>query len=166
MAVDSFRYLPRSFVPLYEGRSFPDTEPVWADPTGPIERATVGLLSSGGMYLAGVQKPFDLDRERSEPTWGDPSLRIIPSDVAQEDIEAAHLHYNTDLVESDFNVALPIRALRRLEAEGAIGSVATEHYSVMGYQEDGARVWREQTGPEIATRCRRAGIDVLVLAPS
>jgi len=165
MAVDSYRYLPRSFRPMYEGRRFPEQDPVWAA-VGPVEEATFGLLTSGGLYLEGWQQPFDLDRERGEPTWGDPTLRVIPDGVAQEAISAAHLHYNTDLVRQDFNVALPLRAFHTLQNAGLIGAVAAEHFSVMGFQEHGAAVWAEKTGPEIVAKCRDAEIDVLVLAPS
>jgi hypothetical protein len=36
----------------------------------------------------------------------------------------------------------------------------------MGFQEDGAEVWRTVTGPEIAARCHAAEIDELILAPA
>jgi D-proline reductase (dithiol) PrdB len=166
MAVDSYLYLPRSFVPFYEARMVGGADPVWADLGKPLADANVALLSSAGIYLEEHQEPFDVERERREPTWGDPSLRVIPPDASPEDIGVAHLHYNTDLVLADPDVALPLRSLGAMEADGLIGSSAREHYSVMGYQEHGARVWAEQTGPEIAARCRDAEIDVLVLAPS
>ena len=47
-----------------------------------------------------------------------------------------------------------------------IGSAAPEHYSVMGFQEAGAEVWRTEVGPEIAARCHAADIDALILAPA
>ena len=166
MAVDSFRYLPRSFVPLYEQRTYDIDEPVWAAPTKPISEATVGLLTSAGVYLPDSQEPFDLDRERAEPTWGDPTYRVIPRDTTESDIDVAHLHINTDPIRRDLDVALPLRTFRRLADEGVIGAVATEHYSVMGYQEAGAETWITKTGPEIAARCHAADIDVLVLAPA
>jgi hypothetical protein len=63
-------------------------------------------------------------------------------------------------------VALPINRLDELVADGRVGSAATEHFSVMGFQQDGAEVWRTATGPEIAARCHAAEIDALILAPA
>ena len=36
----------------------------------------------------------------------------------------------------------------------------------MGFQAEGAEVWRTTTGPEIAARCHAAEIDALILAPA
>ncbi len=166
MAVDSFRYLPRSFIPLYEQRTYDIDEPVWAPLTTPVTDATFALLTSAGVYLPASQEPFDLDRERAEPTWGDPGVRVIPADVTEDDIDVAHLHINTEPIRHDLDVALPLRTFRRLAEEGVIGGIASEHYSVMGYQEPGAETWITETGPEIAARCHAADIDVLVLAPA
>ncbi len=167
MAVDSFRYLPRSFIPLYEQRRYEGIdEPVWAPLSKPVTEATFALLTSAGVYLPASQRPFDLDRERAEPTWGDPTFRVIPADATEGDIDVAHLHINTDPIRTDLDVALPLRTFRRLADDGEIGAVAAEHYSVMGYQEPGAEVWITETGPEIAARCHAADVDVLVLAPA
>ena len=112
------------------------------------------------------QDPFDIEREKQEPNWGDPTYRVIPRTVTQAEIDAAHLHINTDDVIADVNVALPIRAFAQLESDGRIGRLADEHFSVMGFQEDGAEVWQQQTGPEIVARLRAAEVDALILAPA
>ena len=118
------------------------------------------------MFLAGEQEPFDVERERREPTWGDPTLRVIPNDLTQSQIDATHLHLNTADFLADMNVALPIERLAELVNDGTVGSAAPEHYSVMGFQQEGAEVWRTRTGPEIAARCHAADIDALILAPA
>lgn len=100
------------------------------------------------------------------PTWGDPTLRVIPNDVSQSQLDARHLHINTTDLLVDMNVALPIERLNELAEQGVIGSASPEHYSVMGFQEEGAEQWRTVTGPEIAARCRAADIDALILAPA
>lgn len=166
MAVDSFRYLPRSFIPLYEQRTYQVTEPVWTPLDIPVEAATFALLTSAGVFLPAAQPSFDLERERAEPTWGDPSYRVIPAEVTEAEVDVAHLHINTEPIRQDLEVALPLRTFRHLADEGIIGGVASEHYSVMGYQEPGAETWITETGPEIAARCHAADIDVLVLAPA
>jgi D-proline reductase (dithiol) PrdB len=166
MTVDSYAFLPRAFRAIYEAAPQFDHEPVWASFDKPLGEARIGLLSSAGMFLAGAQEPFDVERERREPTWGDPTLRIIPNDVVQSQIDATHLHLNTADFLADMDVALPINRLNELAEAGEIGSAASEHYSVMGFQEDGAEVWRTTTGPEIAARCHAAEIDALILAPA
>ena len=166
MPVDSYKYLPRSFRAGYELSSYQADEPVWAPLAKPIGEATIALLTSAGIYLKDSQKPFDVEREKKEPLWGDPTYRVIPRGVEQSQLDAAHLHINTRDVLQDFNVALPIRAFETLESEGAIGAVAAEHYAFMGFQERGARAWQEKYGPEVAARLREAQVDALVLAPA
>lgn len=166
MPVDSYAFLPRAFRPIYEAAPHVDHEPVWAGFDKPLDQAKVALLSSAGMFLADQQEPFDVEREKREPTWGDPTLRLIPGDVTQDAIAATHLHINTADLYRDMNVALPIHRLNELADQGVIGEASAEHYSVMGYQEDGAEVWQAETGPEIAARCHAADIDALILAPA
>jgi D-proline reductase (dithiol) PrdB len=166
MSVDSYAFLPRAFRTLFEAAPEFDHEPVWAGFDTPLEEATIGLLTSAGIYLPAEQEPFDVERERAEPTWGDPTLRTVRSDVSQAEIGAAHLHIRTDDLLEDVDIALPINRLDELVAEGWVGATADEHFSVMGFQQEGAEVWRTETGPEIAARCHAADIDALILAPA
>ena len=166
MPVDSFKYLPRSFRKGFDGMAFQEETPVWSPLSVPIEEATVALLTSAGIYLHESQPPFDVERERQEPNWGDPTHRIIPRTVRQEEIAAEHLHINTRDVLIDFNVALPIRAFGQLEAEGAIGTLADEHYSFMGFQGGNVDHWRTESVPELTRRLKDAGVHALVLAPA
>ena len=59
-----------------------------------------------------------------------------------------------------------LKALQALEAEGVIGGLAEENYSVMGYQENGCEAWQTRTGPEIVAHMRKKGVDALLLAPA
>jgi D-proline reductase (dithiol) PrdB len=166
MSVDSFRFLPRSFRQGFERTPMRAEEPVWAPLPVPVEEATVALLTSAGLYLKDEQEPFNLERERQNPTWGDPTYRVIPRNVLQDQLGAAHLHINTrDLLE-DFNVAMPLERFAELESEGRIGRLADEHYSFMGFQDRELVDWREQTGPEVAQRLTDAGVHAVVLAPA
>jgi len=167
MRVDSFRYLPKSFQAFFadvaplEG----ETEPVWADFGPRLADARIALLSSGGLSCP-TQAAFDTDRERAEPTWGDPSWRPIPKDVGQGDLSMAHLHVNTDDFAADHEVAMPLRALDHLVEGGVVGASAAEHVSVMGYQAAGLEEWRTTTAPEVAAFLRDQGVDGVVLAPN
>ncbi|MFQ5857006.1 MAG: glycine/sarcosine/betaine reductase selenoprotein B family protein, partial [Anaerolineae bacterium] len=124
-----------------------------------------GLVTSGGLYHKGHEPPFDVERERREPTWGDPSLRIIPTDIKQEEVGAGHLHINTRDVLRDINILLPIHRFRELAAEGRVGSLAGEAYSFMGYQGYPANLsgWRDVYGPQVAERLIAEEVDCVLL---
>src|SRR5205807_8785339 len=64
--VDSYRFLPRSFRPLYEGRGpFPGEEgPVWAPFEKRLSESRIALLASAGLYLTSSQASFDVEREQ------------------------------------------------------------------------------------------------------
>ncbi len=166
MGVDSYKFLPRSFRPGYEATPMQEETPVWSPLAVPIERATVALVTSAGIYLKGRQEPFDVEREKREPTWGDPTYRVIPRDVRQEDVAVSHLHINTRDIEQDLNVALPVHRFLELESEGRIGRLADESYAFMGFQRRGAEEWRSRYGPEVARRLTDAGVHAVVLAPA
>lgn len=166
MAVDSYKFLPRSMRGMYESASVIDEPPVWAPLTKPVDRCTIALMTSAGVFLKDSQEGFDEEREWREPTWGDPTYRVIPADVRQEQIGCSHLHINhTDLLE-DIDVVLPFRAFKTLEAEGRIGGLADEAYSFMGYQERRLEDWRNVQGPQLVARLRERAVDVLLLAPA
>jgi D-proline reductase (dithiol) PrdB len=168
MRIDSFAYLPRSFRAMYENppRLPGEDEPVWAPMETRLADATVALLSSAGLYVEGDQEPFDLDRERAEPAWGDPSWRAIPRDTPQGGLGMAHLHVNPTDTLADHDVSLPLRTLDRLVADGVVGASAPTHHSVMGYQQAGLEGWRSTTADEIVERLRDEHVDAICLAPS
>jgi len=165
--VDSYRFLPRSFVPMYadaqpiEG----EDEPVWAEFVPRLADSRIALLTSAGLFLTGEQPPFDGERERNEPTWGDPTHRVLPSDVTTSAVGMMHLHVNNDDVLADHNIALPSEVLADLANDGVVASTTAHHVSVMGYQQAGLEVWRNETAPAIAARLRDDGADGVVLAP-
>jgi D-proline reductase (dithiol) PrdB len=166
MAVDSFAFLPRSFRAHYQVVADPPRHDVWAVPTRPVAAGKIALLTSAGLFLEGEQEPFDLERERAEPLWGDPTWRELPRDLSGHRVRVAHLHINPRDLEEDPNVALPIDAFAALEAEGVIGMLADRHYSFMGYQAPGAAEWRDRYGPDLAARLAQDHVDALVLAPA
>ena len=168
MKVDSYRFLPRSFRPYYEGRgSFPgEDQPVWAPFEKRLQESRIALLTSAGMYLKKSQPSFDVARERTNPEWGDPSWRSIPADVDAADLAVAHLHINDEDVLADPEIALPARALEQLAVDGVIGSAATEHVSVMGYQERSLEGWRAKTVLEVIAHLRIQAAEGLILAPA
>lgn len=167
MLVDSYRFLPRSFLPLYEAASplAGEDHPVWAPFEPRLAEATIALLTSAGLSVHGEQEPFDLDGERQRPEWGDPTYRAIPHVLGGRSLAMSHLHVNNADILADHNVALPTEALDDLIAEGRVGGAATRHISVMGYQQRGLAAWREETAPAIVELLRSQGADGVVLAP-
>jgi D-proline reductase (dithiol) PrdB len=164
--VDSYKFLPRSFVALYEhARPLPgESDAVWSPFNARLADASIALVTSAGLSLAG-DPPFDLDRERAEPTWGDPSFRVLPHDLAGRPLVMSHLHVNSADVIADRNVALPLDALDDLVADGVVGRAAPSHASVMGYQEAGLAVWRDATAPALVELFRSQATDGVVFAP-
>jgi len=55
--------------------------------------------------------------------------------------------------------------LAGLVADGRVGASTPSHISVMGYQEFGLSVWRNETAPAIVSQLRDEGADGVVLAP-
>jgi D-proline reductase (dithiol) PrdB len=168
MNIDSFRFLPRSFRPYYEGRGpFPgEDEPVWAPFEKRLQESRIALLTSAGLYLKKTQPSFDIDRERANPEWGDPSWRSIPANAPPGELAMAHLHINDEDMLADPEIALPSHLLAQLAAERVIGSATPEHISVMGYQERSLDGWRDRTVPELVARLRDQAANGLILAPA
>ena len=167
MRVDSFKFLPRSFQPFFASpEPLPgETDEVWTEFAPRLAEASVALLSTGGLSCP-TQAPFDADRERREPAWGDPSWRPIRLETLQGELAMAHLHVNPADFERDHEVAMPLRALDTLVAAGVVGASADEHVSVMGYQAAGLADWQRSTAPEIVTRLRELSVDGVVIAPN
>lgn len=166
MIVDSYRFLPRSFRPLYEGVGpfDGDGSPVWTPFAKRLSEARIALLTSAGLYVRASQQSFDLEREQEHPEWGDPSWREIPAGA--ENLGVAHLHINDSDLLADPEIALPMGLLATLAREGVIGGTVDEHVAVMGYQHRELRDWRDTTAPEVVAHLRSQGADALVLAPA
>jgi D-proline reductase (dithiol) PrdB len=136
----------------------------WTAPSTPLAESKVALLSTAGLSMVG-DPPFDMEGERRQPLWGDPSWRRIGVDATPANIEVNHLHIKTDYIREDLNVALPLDRLRELVEDGVVGAVADTHYSTMGYQGADSSVLENRSAPEIARSLLDEGVDLLLLAP-
>jgi hypothetical protein len=169
MTVDSFKFLPRLIGLIYEETQAESQRPIpWTPLRCPLSESKIGVVTSGGLYNKNVEAPFDLEREREEPTWGDPGYRAIPKDIREDAVGISHLHVNNEVVKSDINVLLPIHRLQELTEERRIGGQADVHYSFMGYQgyPPDTTAWRERYGPEAADLLKAQGVDCVLLTPS
>jgi D-proline reductase (dithiol) PrdB len=109
--------------------------------------------------------PFDMEREKREATWGDPSYRAISRETEEKDIQVHHLHINTSYLLQDMNVLLPLRRMAELEKEGIIGRLAPTSYSFYGFQWQGTNFLEEAIGP-ISERMGREGVEAVLLTPA
>jgi D-proline reductase (dithiol) PrdB len=165
--VDGFRFLPpglaawfRTFV---SERDFEGSIP-WTPLTKPLNQTTFALVTSAGISLR-TQPPFDMEREKREPTWGDPTYRAIPRGTTGKDIEVNHLHINTKHILEDINVIFPLLRMAELEEEGVIGRLAPTSYSFYGFQFQGTGFLETAIAPMLVTM-KREGVDAALLSPA
>jgi len=165
--VDGFRFMPPG-LRAWIGKSIPDGpfsgEIPWSPMKKPCREATFSLLTSAGISMKGDPR-FDMEREKREPTWGDPTCREIRRDVTEADINADHLHVNTGYILEDMNVILPLLRFAEFEEEGVIGGLAPTNYSYYGFQMEPATLLREHL-PGVAARMREEGVDAVLLTPA
>lgn len=169
MPVDSFKFLPRLITAFYQTVEREPELPIpWTPVTRPHTQTTFALITSAGLYHAPTQPPFDLERERAEPTWGDPSFRAIPSDVPRHELAASHLHLNTTDLLADVNIQLPLDRFQELADERVIGGLAQTSYSLMGYQgfPPNAAAWQHEVGPQLAGLLKEEGVTNVLLTPA
>lgn len=165
--VDGFRFMPPTLkawlqrdIPQgeYEGRI------PWHPMRNPVSSTVFSLMTSAGIGLK-TDPPFDMERERREPFWGDPTHREIPRDVLQDQIDANHLHVDTSFMKQDMNVILPITRFIEFETEGIIGRLAPTCYSFYGYQHDFSSLL-ERTMPRVASRMHDEGVEAVLITPA
>ncbi|MCA9875737.1 MAG: hypothetical protein KC441_18830 [Anaerolineales bacterium] len=166
LQVDSYRYLDKlskQMVTTWIRQETPRAIP-WTPLTKPLSECTVALISSGGIALK-TQPPFDQEKERRNPWWGDPSYRVIPRTATAVDIRVYHLHINPAFAEEDLNCLLPLERLLELEQSREIGRSAPSHYSIMGYilQPD---VLLAESTPAIIHQLQEEAVDAVVLVPT
>ena len=165
--VDGFYFLPpglaawiQTFIPE---RDFEGTIP-WKPLEKPISETTFALVTSAGISCTG-DTPFDMEREKSEPSWGDPTYRKIPRGVGETGIRVDHLHINTSYILQDINVILPIDRFAELEKEGVIGRLADTHYSFYGFQWNGNGFLDQAVAP-MAEQMAAEQVEAVFLTPA
>ena len=166
MSIDSYRFLDfasRQVMKAWAGRQERGVIP-FAPLAKPLRECTIALVSTAGI-ARNDDRPFDQERERRDPWWGDPSFRVIPLGTTEQDVRFYHMHIDPRFGQADLDVVLPMRRLAELAREGVVGQPASRHYSVMGYILD-PTVLVEQTAPAIAERLRLDRVDAAALVPA
>ena len=165
--VDGFRFLPPS-LGAWIGKDIP-AEPFsgnipWKPLQKPIRKTTFALMTSAGISMK-TDPPFDVEREKKEPLWGDPTSRKIPTSARETDIDVNHLHINTDYIKQDINVILPLQRFREFERQGLIGRLAATSYSYYGFQLN-PKVLLEETIPGVVSSMKAEGVEATLLTPA
>lgn len=125
-----------------------------------LKEMRIGIVSTAGAHLKD-QEPFSED-----PTTGDLTYRIIPGDVNSADFTVTHAapktEYDTQEPKKDINTIFPIDRLRELAAEGFIGGLAENHYTMMGFSMKLKKL-QEETIPEVVKKVLRSKADGILL---
>lgn len=166
MKVDSFRFASPLIKRYYQLSRVKKALPIPFSPLGmPLAKSRIALVTTGGLYHLGHDRPFDQERERREPAWGDPSYRVLPTDMDLKDVGVSHLHISPKDVLADPNILLPVERMKELVAEGRVGSLAAKAYSFMGYQGFPAdhSGWKGKYGPEVLAALQAERVDAVLL---
>ena len=165
--VDGFRFLPpalkawvRTFIPDEEFKGFIP----WTSMSKPLNQTTLALVTSAGISLK-TDPPFDMEREKREPIWGDRSYRAIPRGTTEEDINDNHLHINTTYIKQDINVILPLARMAEFEQEGIIDRLAPTAYSFYGFQWQNMDFLKEAIEP-ICKKMKLEEVEAVLLTPA
>ncbi len=165
--VDGFRFLPPglkawilTFIPDEE---FKNHIP-WTPMSKPLSQTTIALVTSAGISLKS-DPPFDMEREKRDPLWGDRSFRMIPRGTTEKEIDVNHLHINTNLVKQDINIILPLARMAELEQERIIGRLAPTAYSFYGFQWQNTDFLKEAIEP-ISKKMKLEGVEAVLMTPA
>jgi D-proline reductase (dithiol) PrdB len=165
--VDGFRFLPpglkawvQTFIPEEE---FKGSIP-WTPMSKPLSQTTIALVTSGGISLES-DPPFDMEREKREPLWGDRSFRMIPRGTTENNIDVNHLHINTNYIKKDINVILPLARMAEFEQEKIIGRLAATAYSFYGFQWQNTEFLSEAIAP-ISKKMKLEEVEAVLLTPA
>ncbi len=166
-AVDGFRFMPprlaawiRTFIPEQE---FSGAIP-FVQLAKPLSRATIALVTTAGISLKS-DPPFDMEREKADPSWGDPTFRAIPRGTTADDIDVSHLHINTKYILQDINVMLPLARMEEFERDQIIGHLAETAYSYYGFQWQSVDFLDTAIAP-MAKQMKQEQVDAVLLTPA
>jgi len=165
--VDGFRFLPPG-LRAWVRTSIPDEEfkgyIPWTPIPKPLNQTTIALVTSAGISLKSGP-PFDMEREKREPLWGDRSYRAIPRGTTEREIDVNHLHINTNYIKQDINVILPLIRMAEFEKEGIIGRLASTAYSFYGFQWQNNDFLKEAIEP-ISKLMKAEKVEAVLLTPA
>jgi len=129
--------------------------PVFAKRVKSVSESKIGMIATGGVYSSG-QIAFHY---RDDATY-----RAIPSSIEAWELRATHFAYDLTGARQDINVVFPIEAMRALEKEGGVGSLAENFLTCMGGIYSQRRV-EEELAPKLVERYLAEEVDAVLLVP-
>jgi len=129
-----------------------------SDALGSLKEKTIALVTSGGMVPRG--NPDRLSNARAEGAFRYDIEGV--RELTVEGWESVHGGFNTRWLNTkDPGYALPLRAVRELEEEGAIGKIHNTYYATTGNQT--AVTAAKRMGGEIGRELLNQHVDAVLL---
>lgn len=128
-----------------------------APPVADLRRATIALVSSGGVVPKGNP---DRIRVSSAESYGAYDISAL-EDLTPDIYESIHGGYDRVWANVDPDVVIPLDVMRALEREGAYGKLHPVLYTTTGTGTSVAHA--ERFGREIGAALREAGVDAVIL---
>ena len=125
----------------------------------PLSESRLTFVSTAGVQPRGTL-PFD-----TVHPVGDYTFRRVPSDSKPSELEIHQLKYPTASAMRDLNVIFPLERLQELAGEGAIGGLAPNFFSFIGYNMDAERLERT-LAERLAEQVVAEGADMALLSPA
>jgi D-proline reductase (dithiol) PrdB len=142
--------------------SYPWVENVYA-PLMPLKRAlpmlNLGLISLAGAYIDGTEA-FDL-----ESRDGDTGFHEIPIEVEAVDLRYAAKGYDTNAIEQDRNVQIPVDRLLDYQDSAVIGRLNSVWWSISSWTPN-ARSVAEEIAPILSERLDRYEVNAALIIPA
>lgn len=144
----------------------------WAPLTKPLSESRIALITSSGHFVEGDDpKPLGVENMTQaeaearimEMIKEPPSLSVIPSSTAFENIRVRHGGYPVAGAKADPQVVLPLRIMEDLAADGTIGEFAETSYSFVGAAAQGPI--KKRIGAQWAQMLHDHQIDAVLLVP-
>ena len=124
----------------------------------PLDQCKVALVSTAGVHLK-ADEPFDVDNPA-----GDPSFRIIPADVSEQELTVTHIYFDTKFAKTDPTIVFPLQQLKKAAAAGKIGSVSDVNIGLNGGILDTA-IAEKDFIPKVVELFHNEGIDAALPVP-
>lgn len=164
--VDGFKFLPpklSTWIQTFIPKSF-DGEIPFQPLSKPLGQSRLSTVTTAGISLK-ADTPFDMETEKREPTYGDPTYREIPKGTTGRDIDVNHLHINSEYIYEDINVMLPLARLEEFAEDGMIGELAPTSYSFYGFQWESTEFIDRAIAP-MTEKMKAEAVDAVLLTPA
>ena len=127
-----------------------------AAPVKDIKKATIALVSSGGIVPIGNPDHIRVSSAESFGTYDISKLSDMKGTY-----ESIHGGYDRTFANEDPDVVVPLDVMRELEKEGAFAKVHPYFYTTTGTGT--AVAFAEKFGKEIGAELKKAGVDAAIL---